>query len=93
VDEVEILVPAMEFLLLRYLAERHGEIVTRGELISAGWGEGAAVPSNSLNVHLARIRRRFPLGAGEQWVRPVRGIGYQLLVAAGDCTRPETAVS
>ena len=80
VDGVETLIPAMEFLLLRYLAERHGEIVTREELVSAGWGEGAQVPSNSLNVHLARIRRRFPAGPGEDWLRPVRGIGYQLIV-------------
>jgi len=80
VDGVETLIPAMEFLLLRYLAERHGEIVTREELVSAGWGAGARVPSNSLNVHLARIRRRFPAGPGEDWLRPVRGIGYQLIV-------------
>jgi DNA-binding response OmpR family regulator len=80
VDGVETLIPAMEFLLLRYLAERHGEIVTREELVTAGWGAGARVPSNSLNVHLARIRRRFPAGPGEDWLRPVRGIGYQLIV-------------
>ena len=80
VDGAESLIPAMEFLLLRYLAERHGEIVTREELVSAGWGAGARVPSNSLNVHLARIRRRFPADAGEDWIRPVRRIGYQLIV-------------
>jgi DNA-binding response OmpR family regulator len=83
VDGVETLIPAMEFLLLRYLAERHGEIVTREELVSAGWGAGAQVPSNSLNVHLARIRRRFPADRGVDWLRPVRGIGYQLIVPPG----------
>ena len=93
VDGVETLIPAMEFVLLRYLAERHGEIVTRAELISAGWGEGATVPSNSLNVHLGRIRRRFPPGAGDRWMRPIRGIGYQLLLPVGDCAQPETAAS
>ena len=82
VDGTESLIPAMEFLLLRYLAERHGEIVTREELVCAGWGEGAAVPSNSLNVHLARLRRRFPGDSGEHWIRPIRGIGYQFLVPA-----------
>jgi DNA-binding response OmpR family regulator len=82
VDGTESLIPAMEFLLLRYLAERHGEVVTRQELVCAGWGEGAAVPSNSLNVHLARLRRRFPPDAVEHWIRPIRGIGYQFLVPA-----------
>lgn len=80
VDGVETLIPAMEFVLLRFLAERHGEIVTRRELVSAAWGEDARVPSNSLNVHLARIRRRFPAAPGEDWLRSVRGIGYQLIV-------------
>ena len=92
VDGQASLIPAMEFLLLRYLAERHGEIVTREELVSAGWGYGAAVPSNSLNVHLARIRRRFPADTGGHWIRPVRGIGYQLLVPVG-VQRQVTAVS
>jgi DNA-binding response OmpR family regulator len=82
VDGTESLIPAMEFLLLRYLAERHGEVVTRQELVCAGWGEGAAVPSNSLNVHLARLRRRFPPDAAEHWIKPIRGIGYQFLVPA-----------
>jgi len=82
VDGVESLIPAMEFLLLRYLAERHGDIVTREELISAGWGNGATVPSNSLNVHLARLRRRFPPDSAEHWIRPIRGIGYQFVVPA-----------
>jgi DNA-binding response OmpR family regulator len=91
VDGVESLIPAMEFLLLRYLAERHGEIVTRQELVSAGWGEGAVVPSNSLNVHLARLRRRFPADHDEHWIRPVRGIGYQFIVPAKACVEPVVA--
>src|SRR6478672_8782419 len=82
VDGAESVIPTMEFLLLRYLAERHGEIVTRQELVCAGWGEGAAVPSNSLNVHLARLRRRFPPDTAEHWIRPIRGIGYQFVVPA-----------
>ncbi len=82
---MESLIPAMEFLLLRYLAERHGEVVTREELVTAGWGEGAVVPSNSLNVHLARLRRRFSPDSGEHWIRPIRGIGYLFLVPAGSC--------
>jgi len=93
VDGTESLIPAMEFLLLRYLAERHGEIVTREELVYAGWGDGAAVPSNSLNVHLARLRRRFPLGSAEHWIRPIRGIGYQFLVPAGGRAEPAGARS
>ena len=80
VDGVETLIPAMEYVLLRYLAERHGQIVPREELLAAGWGDRTGVPDNHLNVHLARVRRRFPHDGPVDWLRPVRGIGYQLLV-------------
>lgn len=92
-DGVETILPAMEYLLLRYLAERHGEIVPRDELLAAGWGHRAAVPNNHLNVHLARIRRRFPADGAVDWLRPVRGIGYQLLVPQSASGRGNAAGS
>jgi DNA-binding response OmpR family regulator len=83
VDGVECLLPAMEHLLLRYLAERHGQIVSRDELVSAAWGQSGSTISNSLAVHLARVRRRFPAHSGVDWIKSVRGCGYQLSVPAG----------
>ena len=83
VDGDEHLMPAMEHLLLRYLAERHGQIVSREELVSAAWGQSATTMSNSLAVHLARVRRRFEAHSGVDWIRSVRGCGYQLIVPAG----------
>lgn len=79
-DGMETVLPAMEFLLLRYLAERHGEILPRRELLTAAWGDRPSVSSNSLAVHLARLRNRLEGDIGEDWIRPIRGIGYQFLV-------------
>ena len=81
IDGAEWVIPPMEFLLLRYLAERHGQIISRDELVSAAWGEPVAPHSNSLSVHIARLRRRFCDTTGEAWIRPVRGFGYQLAVS------------
>ena len=78
-DGVESTLPAMEYLLLRYLAERHGEILPRRELLEAAWGEGASRSSNSLAVHMHRLRARLEADGGE-WIRPIRNIGYQFLV-------------
>ena len=78
-DGVETTLPAMEYLLLRYLAERHGEILPRRELLEAAWGKGATRSSNSLAVHIHRLRGRLE-GDGGQWIRPIRNIGYQFLV-------------
>lgn len=75
--------PPMEYLLLRYFAERPGTALTRAELINAVWGEGAKDRSNTLTVHIARLRKR--LGDDEQrpqWIKAVRGLGYQFTVPA-----------
>jgi DNA-binding response OmpR family regulator len=80
VDDVQCVIPPMEYLLLRYLAERPGQIISRTELASAAWDEPVTRHSNSLSVHVARLRRRFCDIAGEPWIRPVRGFGYQLTV-------------
>ncbi|MGS0685935.1 winged helix-turn-helix transcriptional regulator [Nakamurella sp. GG22] len=88
IDGVQSVIPPMEFLLLRYLAERHDQIISRDELVSAVWGEPVTLHSNSLSVHIARLRRRFDRSAGESWIRPVRGFGYQLTVAARPAGKP-----
>lgn len=79
-DGVETLLPPTEHLLLRYLACRPGEILPRTDLVNAVWGELGSRSSNTLSVHLGRLRRRLEGGTGDDWIRPVRGFGYQFLV-------------
>lgn len=72
--------PPREYLLLRYLAERPGMVVPRTELVHAVWGSNAT-NSNTLTVHIARLRKRF--GDDEhdpEWLRAIRGLGYQFQV-------------
>lgn len=76
-DGEQIMLPPREFLLLRYLAERKGAVIPRKDLVRALWGE-APTSSNSLTVHVLRLRRR--LGDDEhnpQWIRAIRRLGYQ----------------
>lgn len=73
--------PPQEFILLRYLAERVGAVLSRTELNRAVWGDKQGVRSNSLTVHIMRLRKR--LGDNEhnpQWIKVVRGLGYQFTV-------------
>lgn len=79
--------PPQEFILLRYFAERAGAVLTRNELNRAVWGDKLGVRSNSLTVHVMRLRKR--LGDDEhdpQWIRAVRGLGYQFTVPEADVT-------
>lgn len=73
--------PPQEFILLRYFAARPGAVLTRKELNRAVWGDKLGVRSNSLTVHVMRLRKR--LGDDDhdpQWIKAVRGLGYQFTV-------------
>jgi DNA-binding response OmpR family regulator len=81
-DGVPSKIPMREYLLLRYLAERAGTVVSRHELIVAIWGgEGS---SNTLATHILRLRRRLEGNESKpQWIQAVRGIGYEFAVPTG----------
>jgi DNA-binding response OmpR family regulator len=80
-DGVETRLPMREYLLLRYFAERAGAVVSRNEIVEAIWGASGPSGSNTLTVHVMRLRKR--LGDDDhdpQWIRVIRGIGYQFTV-------------
>lgn len=64
--------------ILRYLLDRAGEVVTKDELLEAGW-PGRLVAENSLAKAVSRLR----LALGEQGsaIRAVHGYGYRLVAA------------
>lgn len=66
-----------EFELLQYLVLREGRTIDRGELISSLWSAADdEVPNErTIDVHVRRLRAK--LGAFEDIVRTVRGIGYR----------------
>lgn len=66
-----------EFELLQYLVLREGRTIDRAELISSLWGDGDdEIPNErTIDVHVRRLRSK--LGAYEDIVRTVRGVGYR----------------
>jgi two-component system OmpR family response regulator len=67
-----------EFRLLGALASRPNETLRRLELVRAGWPHGAIVHDNTLDVYVARLRRKLrELGSSAE-LRTVHGVGYQL---------------
>lgn len=67
-----------EFRLLGALAGRPDEPVRRQELLRAGWAQGAIVHDNSLDVYIARLRRKLRGLPGAPEIRTVHGVGYRL---------------
>ena len=66
-----------EFELLQYLVLREGRTIERTEIIASLWGEGDDdIPNErTIDVHVRRLRSK--LGAYEDIVRTVRGLGYR----------------
>jgi DNA-binding response OmpR family regulator len=72
-----------EFDLLRYLAERTGQVVTKRELLAEVWHQPYGGAEKTVDVHLSWLRRK--LGESAQTPRylyTVRGIGVRLDVPA-----------
>lgn len=67
-----------EFRLLGALAGRGGKVITRQELIRTAWPHGAIVQENTLDVYIARLRRKLAELPGAPAIKTVHGFGYQL---------------
>jgi DNA-binding response OmpR family regulator len=63
-----------EFLLLRYLLSREGEVCTREEILSDVWGFTFDPGTNLVNVGVARLRSKL----GPYSVQTVRNVGYSI---------------
>jgi two-component system, OmpR family, response regulator len=67
-----------EFRLLAALATQPGEALRRRALVAAGWPDGAIVHDNTLDVYVARLRRKLRALASRSEIATVRGVGYSL---------------
>ena len=67
-------VTAREWSILELLAARVGRVVSRSEMLESVWGETSDAASASLEVLIARIRRKLSASV----IRTVRGEGYAL---------------
>jgi DNA-binding response OmpR family regulator len=67
-----------EFRLLAALAGRAGKVVSRRELTRAAWPEGAIVHDNTLDVYLARLRRKLAALPDAPRITTLHGVGYRL---------------
>ena len=67
-----------EFRLLAALAGRRGKAMTRRELIRTAWPLGAIVQDNTLDVYIARLRRKLGALPAGPAIKTVHGLGYRL---------------
>jgi DNA-binding response OmpR family regulator len=68
-----------EFELLTHLATNVGRVVTRDSLFEHNWGFDIEFSSNSLDVHIYRLRKKIePDLEHPRYIHTLRGYGYKL---------------
>lgn len=75
-------IPMKEFELLYKLANARGKILSRGDLIEDIWGYDFKGNERTLDVHVNRLRDRFPPDQHHFKITAVRGLGYRLEVVS-----------
>lgn len=65
-----------EFRVLAYLMHHAGEVVSRTELTEHIYAQDYDRDSNTIEVFVARLRKKLPLGL----IETVRGLGYRIAV-------------
>jgi len=67
-----------EFVLLAYLCQNAGRVITRSMLLSEVWGMRFQPNTNIVDVHIYRLRGKVDTEGREPLIRTLRGIGYVL---------------
>ena len=73
VDDNEINLTSLEFDLLVTLAEHHGLVLSRQQLLEKVWGYDYFGDLRVVDVHIGHLRQKV----GEKFIETVRGVGYR----------------
>jgi DNA-binding response OmpR family regulator len=76
--DAEIPLTRKEFMLLELLMRRAPQVVTRDELIEAGWGFDADVSANNVDFYIHSLRSKINEKDKPSMIRTVRSQGYTL---------------
>jgi DNA-binding response OmpR family regulator len=78
-----------EFGVLRVLAARAGEAVTRDELLNAVWGQDSAPTHRTVDTHVAALRAKLETDpVAPQRVTTIHGVGYKLALPRDEAGPP-----
>jgi two-component system, OmpR family, alkaline phosphatase synthesis response regulator PhoP len=80
VDDVEVKLTAKEFLLLQYLMQHRGRVLSRDLLLSDVWGYSYTGGTRTVDVHVRRLREKLPFLTDA--IVTVKQFGYKLIEPA-----------
>ncbi len=81
INDQLIILTALEFDLLHFLASRPGRVWRRDELIQNVWDYEYVGDQRVVDVHIGQIRKKIELDVAEpSFIQTVRGVGYKFEV-------------
>jgi two-component system, OmpR family, alkaline phosphatase synthesis response regulator PhoP len=80
IDHSEIKLTAKEFLLLQYLMQHRGRVLSRDLLLTDVWGYSYTGGTRTVDVHVRRLREKVPFL--EEALVTVKQFGYKLMEPA-----------
>jgi two-component system, OmpR family, alkaline phosphatase synthesis response regulator PhoP len=76
-DGEEVRLTAKEFLLLQYLVQHKGRVLSRDLLLSDVWGYQYTGGTRTVDVHIRRLREKLPPLADA--IETIKQFGYKLI--------------
>jgi len=76
-DGEEVRLTAKEFLLLQYLVQHRGRVLSRDLLLSDVWGYQYTGGTRTVDVHIRRLREKLPPLADA--IETIKQFGYKLI--------------
>ncbi len=90
VEDQAVTLTNKEFQLLKVLIESRGRTLTRRYLLEAVWSLRTPIETRTVDVHIARLRRK--LGSAGRYIVTVRNVGFRFdLVSDWLAGRPSPA--
>ena len=78
VGETDVRLSRTEFDLVRLLASRAGEVVTRAEILDDVWESGAHIDPNVVDQYVSYLRRKLHSSGAKVRITTARGVGFSL---------------
>lgn len=77
-DKKEVYLTRKEFSLLWYLIRNKGVVLSRGMLLEHVWDMDTDPFSNTIEAHIASLRRKLDVGRTKRLIKTVPGRGYKI---------------
>jgi DNA-binding response OmpR family regulator len=74
-DRVIELTPK-EYMLLRYLMENEGAVLSRAQILNNNWGYGFDPGTKVVDVYIRYLRKKIDEGEATPLIHTIRGAGY-----------------